>query len=765
MSKKLSKLSIDHPWKVISVFILITIFFALQLPGLEIDTDMKSQIPETMSSRVNLKKIEELFGGTEIIVLSLTTDYILKTSTLERIENLTNRLEKTEGIEKVNSLFTIPDIRGEDNSLIIEDIITEIPESQEDTEKIKNKIINNENIYGSIVSEDFSSTALILVVEEGVDDDLVIKNLNNVIKSVPGEEQIHKSGLPVARYFMNRYIQEDMKKLLPFGILIMLIFLYICFKQLRGMILPFIVVIMSIIVAFGFIPIFGWKVQMITIILPVILLAVANDYGIHIIARYQEENRPGNNKTEKELSYIVSQSLSKPIVAAGITTIIGLLCLQAHIIVPAKQLGVLAGIGIGFALIGSIMFIPAVLVVLPKAKPIQKKSSILDRLLSFTSNMVTKHPKSILVLTSIILLFTAIGITNIVVDTDPISYFHKDNDLVIADKIAREQFGGSNTISFVAKGDILDPLVMKKIDTFVKNLESNSQINSVTSISTQISKMNEVLHNENENYNRVPDSREAIEQYLMLYSMSADTDKIIDFNYEHALINARIATNSTAEISRIVKSIKMDLSKLEDSPITLLGGVADLVSQLADFVVSGQIYSLLISLVIVSLILMILFRSFTAGLLSSIPLGLSMVGLFGLMGYLGIELNIVTALLSSIMIGVGIDYTIHFLWRYREEKKMLETNQAVVNTLMTTGRGIVFNALSVIIGFIVLLISNFLPVSFFGFLVVISISTCLLGALLVLPAICIVSKPSFLEASFRNKKSLSINKIAKETKN
>ena len=123
-----------------------------------------------------------------------------------------------------------------------------------------------------------------------------------------------------------------------------------------------------------------------------------------------------------------------------------------------------------------------------------------------------------------------------------------------------------------------------------------------------------------------------------------------------------------------------------------------------------------------------------------------MLILFGIMGVLGVELNLTTALLSSIMIGVGIDYTIHFVWRFREERKLGYTHQeAAMNTLTTTGRGIVFNALSVIIGFSALLFSSFIPVKFFGFLVVVSIFACLVGALLVVPAICVLFKPKFLE--------------------
>ena len=115
------------------------------------------------------------------------------------------------------------------------------------------------------------------------------------------------------------------------------------------------------------------------------------------------------------------------------------------------------------------------------------------------------------------------------------------------------------------------------------------------------------------------------------------------------------------------------------------------------------------------------------------------------MGYFKITLNLATAMLSSIMIGVGIDYTIHFLWRYREELHTgLGHEDAIEKTLTTTGRGIIFNAFSVIIGFVVLMLSDFQPIKFYGFLVVVSIFSCLIGALILIPSLCLVLKPKFL---------------------
>jgi len=169
--------------------------------------------------------------------------------------------------------------------------------------------------------------------------------------------------------------------------------------------------------------------------------------------------------------------------------------------------------------------------------------------------------------------------------------------------------------------------------------------------------------------------------------------------------------------------------------------------ELADMVINGQIRSLLLAMGVIFLLLTVIFRSLGAGTLSVIPLSIAILILFGSMGFFGITLDIATALISSVMIGVGIDYTIHFLWRFKEERSRgLEHNEAAFVTLTTTGRGIIINALSVMIGFLVLTLSNFEPLRFFGALVVISIGSCLISALVLIPSIVVLIKPRFLES-------------------
>ena len=753
--KPLSERIIQYRWPIILLFIMITAGVGLQIRKVEIDTDMKNQLPKNMPSRLDTDRIDDLFGGTEMLMVLFETDDVLNSATLIRVRKIAKKVNRIQGVDKVMSLFDLKSVRGESGALIVDPAIDHIPVSSEEREVLRHELISNDLVYGSVVSRDFTLTAVIALLRDNVPDDAIVSQMKAVIEQVPGPEKTVIGGLPVSRVEMGLNIKRDLRRLMPAGILIMLIFLYICFRRIRGVVLPFLVVLMSILFAMGFIPLLGWKIHIITIILPIFLVAVANDYGIHMIAKYQEMNVPENEFSRKEIAKKMFRSLSKPVLLTGLTTIAGMLCLGSHILVPAKQLGVLAAIGIIFALAASLFFVPAVISMLPRSKPLlihekesKDKKPLLEKLLVVFGELVVTQPVKILIAFALLALISAVGIFKIVVDTNPSSYYKEDHPVVIATDMIDKHLGGSQNISVVYQGDIKNPVLLHKIDDMEKSLGSMDEVGNTVSVARLIRQMSRALNDSDDvRFDRIPDERNAIAQYFELYSMSgdpADFEKMVDFPYEHALVTARVNKTSTIVLTHVVRKIQESVKG--DPDVLLVGGFGVVLSDLAHAVVKGQIISLFLATGLVAVMLMLLFRSAVAGLISAIPLALSMLILFGLMGVFRIELNIATALLSSIMIGVGIDYTIHFLWRYREERKNgLDYADAIRITLRTTGRGIIFNAFSVIVGFSALLLSTFLPVRFFGFLVVVSIFACLIGALVLIPALCLVWKPKFLE--------------------
>ncbi|UCE20908.1 MAG: RND family transporter [Candidatus Aminicenantes bacterium] len=752
--KSLADIIVKWRWVIIPIFILVAAFFATRIPKAEIEPDLKAMLPSDLPSRLNTEEIDELFGGTEMLMLIIKADDVLEPETLQRTEAISKQMKRIKGVDKVLSLFELKDIRGEEGALIVKPAVKRIPRTEEQKEELKKEIMDNDLVYGSVVSKDFTLTAVIALLKTDVEDNFIVGEVKKLIEENPGDEEVVIGGLPNTRDVAARSIQGDLRKLIPLALLIMLVFLFICFRQLRGVLLPFAVVVMSILVSIGIIPLIGWRIHIITIIVPVFLIAVSNDYGIHLIAKYQELNVEGNPYTSQELAKSIFQILSKPVLLAGLTTIAGMLCLLGHVIIPGRQLGILASFGIVFALAASLLFIPAVVSFLPKGKSVIRANdeasqrALLDRVLHFFGNFVSKRPKAIVIAAFSSAVVLSVGIFFIHVDSDPNRYFPKDSPIVRAADLISENMGGAQSVSVVVSGDIKEPRVMNKIDRLEREMGEFPEVGDTTSIARVVRMMSRALHDEGEEgYDTIPDTRNAVAQYFELYSMSGDPEdfeKMVDFPYENALITARINTTSTPKLFRIKEEI-MEMTK-NDEEIRLAGGFAFILSDLARLIVNGQLLSLGLAIVVVGILLMVLFRSVVAGIVSSLPLGLSVIVLFSLMGIFRIELNVATAMLSSIMIGVGVDYTIHFLWRYRSERrKGLMPQDAAKKTLTTTGRGIVFNAFSVIIGFLVLFTSGFMPIRFFGFLIVVSIFSCLVGALVLIPALCLLFRPDFLE--------------------
>ncbi|MBN2528681.1 MAG: RND family transporter [Deltaproteobacteria bacterium] len=752
---KLADIVIKYPWPFILIFVAATVLAAYQLPRVELDTEMKNQLPVDLPTRKNLTKIEKLFGGTDMIMIVLSADDILDAAVAKRVKEMSKKFTRIKEFDRVISLFTAKSISAEYGELMVEQSVPRIPKTEKSREKLREKLKKNELVYGNIVSKDFKHTVLIGFLATDASDEVVVSKLEEIIAQTPGPGKALIGGMPMTRVKLSKDIRKDMSRFLPVGLVLMFIFLWACFREGRSVLMPFVMTVMAIAIALGLLSFLGWKIHTVTVLLPVILLAVANDYGIHIMAHYQSDKARHIGWSSKQLAHSAIASLNQPILASGITTIVGLLCLLSHIIIPAEQLGVLAAIGVAFAVVGSLVFIPAVIAVLPKPKfKISKKdkgrdvSTAMTRLLEFMGNSVVRKPGAILVSTVVLMLTFAVGSFFIVVDSNPMSFYKKNDPIWQATNMLNKHFGGWAGISIVAEGDIKDPKIMKEIDALEKHLKKHPLVGTTSSIAAVVRGINQVMNEDNPKENRVPDTKQLIAQYFLLYSLSGDIDdfdKMVDFKYRHAQIMAQVKDSGTAAATDVVAYTRQYIESRPGSPFRMIGGLLDVITNMVDYIVRGQLLSLFLSILLCGVLVAILMRSLIAGLIAMVPLGIAVSILFGLMGFLGIELNLITAMLSSIMIGVGIDYTIHFLWRYRDERKTAMPAEAVKSTLHSAGRGILFNGFSVVVGFVVLLLSQFFPVQFFGLLVVVSILSCLVGALVILPAVVIVFKPRFLE--------------------
>ena len=735
-------------WPIILVFAIGTIPFLIQLRGIEIDPEIKNQLPTSMPARRSVAAIEQRFGGSELVMIVIEAPDVLAPETLARIQKLARGVAAIPGVDRVISPLSLTQIRGTPDGMAVEPAIPAIPATDAARAELRARLSSNPLAVGNVLARDFSAASVIGLLGNDAKDSDTTAALRKVLEGAPGPETVRVGGMPEVRQQVSEDIRSDIRRFAPIGVAIMLGFLFFALRQVRGVLIPFGIQIMAIVISMGLIPVLGWKVQMVTVTLPVMLLAIGNDHTVHLVARYQDENVAGRQLGPAQLTARVLRELGFPILTAGITTVAGFLCLITHIVVPAAQLGVLAAVGLGFVMLAAVSLAPALMAKLPLPKPLPSsaRGGWLDRLLHANARLVLGHRKPVVAISLLLAMLASAGLPWLEVDTNPLNYYPQSAAVPTTARAINEHFGGSTEIAVMVEGDIQDPAVMAKLDALERSLRAMPQVGFTMSIAQVVRTMNRAVSGED----AIPDSREAIAQLFLLYSMggsSDDFERMVDFDYTRALVTARVSSFSTAEIAAVVEAVEAFAAReLADQKVTV-GGFGAVFAELVDAIVGGQISSLAWSFAVVFLLNALGFRSLAAGLYSMVPLAIAVPALFGLMGTFGIELNVVTAMLSSIMIGVGVDYTVHFLWRYRDERQSgHEADEAARLALTTVGRGIVFNALAVVLGFSVLAFSNFLPVQFFGFLVVVSISVCMLAALVLMPPLVVWLDPRFARA-------------------
>ncbi|MGW8317058.1 MAG: efflux RND transporter permease subunit [Bacteroidales bacterium] len=746
----MSEVIIRYRGIIVTISVVLTVLAALMLPRLKISPSLDEYVPEHLENKTYLKELNKIFGSSEVILVMLHSNDVIDPETFDRLKGMAEDLAELEGIDRVISPFEAREISYEDGFMLMDPFLDTVPADQAGRAQLKEEIRGNK-MASRFFADDFSLVSMILIKNADTPD-TIIEEIQHTLDKHPGKEEVLLGGLPFITYSIKGNIKSDMSLLIPLALILMVAMLYSFFREWRGVILPFIIVAMSIIMSFGLMALLGWKISLITILMPIMLIAIANDYGIHLIAHYHELIRKRGYTSMIGISSRMYRDLKRPILITGLTTIGGILGLLTHSMVPAAQLGVLTAAGIAFALMLSLWFLPALLSYfkLPGEASVrrQEKAVRTSRWLNRFGRWVSHHPKWIVRLTAIVAVLGTLGILLVRVDTNIEGYFLGKSEVRRSTELINEHFGGSHFISVLFHGDVLQPEILHRMERYEAEIKKDPAVGSVNSPVTLLKELSKGFYAPYEDgYDQIPASADEAYQFLEVFSMGGNEEEIeqfIDYTFEYARILISLKDGSNRAGKNLVNHLK-EMTRDDPNLMFITGDGLNKI-ELADMVVKGQILSLAFAMAVIFLLIYVIFKSFRAGLISTIPLSVAIVVLFGMMGIFGISLDIATALLSSIMIGVGIDYTIHFLWRFKVERaKGLNHMDAAQETLCTAGRGIFYNAFSVIVGFLALGISNFSPMRYFSALIVISISTCLISALLVVPSIVILVKPKFLE--------------------
>ena len=761
----MTQLIIKYRWYIIISCLLFGISFACLIPLSKTDPEIRNYIPAGMKSRIETDKIEKEFGVQDMVMLLFQDSSIITHDNLEKIKEIDRDISTMSDIASRISPYTVKNIISSEGMMKVDPMIRSIPTDAEEISALKKDILENRFARGIVVSSDMTAAAITATIDNPGNERATLNKIDSVIAAHPGDARVLKGGLPYIRQHIMKDVRRDAVILVPLALLIMLLVLKLTLGEWKSVMMPFTVVLLSTCVSMGLIPLLGWKMSIITLLVPVILIGVANNYGIYLVARFQEISLSHAGYSRDQILKELTGSLNMPILFSGLTTIAGILGLLTHSIIPARQVGVLAATGVTIALLMSLSFIPALIFTRKKGYTAVNKgktaSKTISRLTDFLSDIIIKHPGRVIIISCLLTLMISSGIFLLKTETNQENYFPKNNPVKQASELINTKFGGSQTISMMVAGDIKDPAIMNGIDNVTRQVEKMKGVGQVFSISQAVREMSKALYTPGEDgYDRIPATAEGIAQMFELYNMSgdpADFKQLMNPENNKAHILIRLSDPRKGIISNIRNRISELVAKIP-AEVTV-GGYAIIMADFARSIIRGQISSLLFALITVALLLTIIFRSFKGGLIGSIPLAASILILFGFMGYAGIALDSATALLSSIMIGVGVDFTIQYIWCFNINiRKGLSYEESTRVSLSTIGRSILINAFSVMAGFSALIFSGFTSIRFFGYLVIISIGSCLIGAIVLIPAIIVWFRPRFVENDMSNSKKKKYEK-------
>ncbi len=478
--------------------------------------------------------------------------------------------------------------------------------------------------------------------------------------------------------------------------------------------------------------------------IPVFLMPIAILDDVHILSEFFDRLKHGADRlTALREAY---KPLYRPMLFTSLTSAVGFGSLALTDIPPVRVFGVFVAFGIMVAWVLTMTLVPAMIVLIPEkylkrvSQKFQKdRKTLLDRILHPTRHF-TYHRAKIVLAAAFIILFVGIGgVLKIKVNDNPVRWFRARHPIRIADAVLNKNFGGTYMAYLVVESDeperMKDPAVVAYIDRLQDDLESHPVVGKTSSIADIVTRINRVLHDDNPKYERVPDRRDAVGQFLFLYQTAGDPndlDNFLDREARRANIWIQMKSGNNRDMQSVEDYLKAFVAKnpLPNGVRIHWSGLTYINKVWQNLMVKGMLRAILGSALIVFILMWVEFGSIIMAFLSMLPLTLAIVLSYGLIGWLGRDYDMPIAVCSSLALGLSIDFAIHFLQRFKAHYREMGSLPATFEYIFSEpGRAILRNAIVIIFGFLPLIISPLTPYvtvgMFFALIMLVSLVTTL----------------------------------------
>ena len=783
-------LILKNPKSIFLILIISLISFGYYSKDFRLDASSETLLIEGDPDLKYLKEISNRYGSKEFLILTYTPkEGMVTDNSINNLLSLKYKIQSLDWVHSVITLLDIPLLNSSDEPL--EDRLKNFKTlKDEDVDRNRgfNEIISSPVFRNFVISEDGKTSGIIIYIKknnqlqvidnkskdeiEKYKDQIKKQNHQNiveirdVIKSYENIGKIHLGGIPMIADDMMTFIKSD---IIVFGIGVLLFIigtLWFVFRKIIWIIVPISSCLFSVIIMMGILGLLGWKVTVISSNFIALMLILTMAMNIHMSTRFLQLREEKPEKNVFELIILTTNKMFWPILYTVLTTIIAFLSLIFSEIKPIIDFGWMMTFGLITSFIITFTLLPSLINFVPKENISLKKyeDSIIT---NFFSKISQQNQKLIFTITGIVILLSFIGISRLEVENSFINYFSKKTEIYKGMKLIDEKLGGTTPLEVILKfpkkeietdeddfedwGDNEDNqnnekywFTKDKIDKIaaVHNyLDSLPEIGKVLSFSSIIDVA--TLLNNNKPlgtlemgvlYSKIPESikTEIIDPYISIEN-------------NEARVNLRII-DSQENLRRndLINKINYDLKNkigLKENEFKL-AGVLILFNNLLQSLFKSQILTLGLVMIGIFAMFFILFRNIKLSLIGVVPNFIAAFFILGIIGLLSIPLDMMTITIAAITIGIAVDNSIHYIYRFKEEFQNLNDYNETINLCHSTvGRAILNTSITIVFGFSILVLSKFIPTIYFGIFTGLAMLLAMISVLTLLPSLILLIKP------------------------
>ncbi len=688
-----------------------------------------------------LSETRATFGSDDVLVLvQIGAEHAVERGRLRRLRDLGERIEHVPGVVRVWSIAQAGWIDGSGDAVEVLDLAEETPAPGPALARLRSEIGASPLHRAHLLSSDGRTAALVVFLEDRPGDPLfqqsVVDAVREIIRTTPGPERLVLSGNPAFTVDVGREMEKEQRLFTGVTLVLLALLLLRIFRRPLPVVLPLLSAGGAVVVVLGAMSLLGHSVSVLSTIVPSMVLAIGTAYSMHFLVQVE---RPGGSAAR------ALRAVARPTLLTAATNMAGFASLATSQIAAIREFGVVAALAVGLTGLFALLVPAAVYAWWPPRSTGLRRPDGVDRFLESCCALARARPRLLVAGSVLAVVVFGAGLTRLAVDTSFVAFLAPDHPanrdrLEVVERVA-------GPIPLVVTLDagrpdgVLSPEVLRHMAAIEEFALTQPGVRATLSVADLIAEMNRAWLGEDKPRQSLPAalpaSTAAAAQLLLLYESSnfaEDLTRLVTPERDRAAIWVRTDVFASAEAAKVSQALQTQLdATIGDLSPRVTGTVLSLFRS-SDEIARGQLRSLLTALLVIGAILVALVRSPRFAIAAALPNLLPLVVLFGAMGWLSVPLNMGTALVACISLGIATDDTIHFLLAVRDAEAR-GADDAVGSALLDVGRPIVLTSVVLAVAFGALVISGFGPVRDLGVLTAATMALCVLGTIVLLPAV------------------------------